>query len=127
MRVAIVPAFLRGLLVRIAVAADWAVVDSLVDPYGFNGVFLDDSIPLEGCALFEAVFGFVDFFLEFSSQSIPWCISDQTVDGAAVAKEKKCWSAHDSVLSSNFAVSIAGEDIQPGELQFSGEVSRDRV
>ena len=127
MRVAIVPAFLRCSLVRIAVAADWAVVDSLVDLYGFNDVFLDDSIPLEASTLFEAVLGLVDFLSEFFSQNFPRSISNQTVDRAAVAKEKKCWGAHDSILSSNFAVSVAGENVQPGELDFSSEVSRDRV
>ena len=126
-RVAIVPAFFCGLLVRVSVAADWAVVDTLVDLYRFDSVFLNSSIPLEAGALFQAIFGIVDFVLEFSSQGIPWSISNQAVDRAAVAKEEKCWGAHDSILSSNFAVSFAGEDVQPRELQFSGEVSRDRV
>lgn len=127
MGIAVVPTFFCGLLVRIPVAADWAVADSLVNPYGFNGVFLDDPIPSEASTSFEAVLGLVDFLSEFFSQNIPRSISDQTVDRAAVAKKKKCWGAHDSILSSNFAVSIAGEDIQPGELDFSSEVSRDRI
>jgi len=43
--VAVVPAVLCSSLISISISADRAVVDASVDPDGFDGIFLYDSIP----------------------------------------------------------------------------------
>ena len=83
--------------------------------------------PLDACALLETVLRFFQFFSQFSSQNVSRSVSNQAVHRTTVAKEEKCWSAHDSIFPADVSISIAGKDVQFCEFQFALEISGDRV
>ncbi len=87
MGVAVVSAFFCGLLIRVPVSADWAIVDASLDSDRFDGIFLNSSIPSDAGALFETVLCLVQFFSDFFSKSVPRHVSYETVNWPAVAKK----------------------------------------
>jgi hypothetical protein len=85
--ITVIPALLRGLLIRISVPADRAIVDASLDSDRFDGIFLNGRIPSDARALFETVLCLVQFFSDFFSESVPRHVSYQTINWPAVAKK----------------------------------------
>ncbi len=85
--ITVILALLRGLLMRISVPANRAIVDASLDSDRFDGIFLNGSIPSDACALFEAVLCLVQFVSDFFSKSVPRHVTYKTVNRPAVAKK----------------------------------------